>query len=102
MSDGNPQSLFLLCMNICNDFEINQMQRVAFLIIANAWFKLYIEQKPQECSSLTNDKISKYNQLHMFLTGPGGSGKTYVIGGLTKLIVSYTVIVSITSNILLL
>ena len=65
------------------------MQRVAFLIIANAWLKLYIEQKSQECSSLTNDKMSKYNQLHMFLTGPGGTGKTYVIGGLTKLMVSY-------------
>ena len=25
----------------------------------------------------------------MFLTGPGGTGKTYVIGGLTKLMVSY-------------
>ena len=78
------------------------MQWVAFLIIANAWLKLYIEQKSQECSSLTNDKMSKYNQLHMFLTGPGGTGKIYVIGGLIKLMVSYTVTVGNASDTLLL
>ena len=87
--DGNPQSPFVLCMYICNDFRLNQMQRVAFLIIANAWLKLYIEQKSQECSLLSNDNRSKYNQLRMFITGPGGTGKTHVIGGLTKLMVSY-------------
>ena len=65
------------------------MQRVAFLIIANAWLKLYIEQKSRECSSLHNDTMTNYDQLRMFLTGPGGTGKTYVIGGLTKLMVSY-------------
>ena len=62
---------------------------MAFLIIANAWLKLYIEQKSQECSSLSNDNRSKYNQLCMSLTGPGGTRKTYVIGGLTKLMISY-------------
>ena len=65
------------------------MQPVNFLIIANAWLKLYIEQKSQDCSLLSNDMMSNYNQLHMFLTGPGGTGKTYVIGGSTKLMVTY-------------
>ena len=55
--DSNPQSPFLLCMNLYNDFRLNQMQQVAFLILANAWLKLYIEQKSQECSSLSNDKM---------------------------------------------
>ena len=41
VADQYSQSPFTLCMNICNEFNFNNMQRTAFLIAANSWLMLH-------------------------------------------------------------
>ena len=77
------QSSFTICMNICNDFKFNDMQWVAFLVAANSWLTLHAYH--DLCSNTlphSNNDMKEPEPLCMFLTGPGGTGKTYVIGEL--------------------
>ena len=84
------QSSFTICMNICNDFKFNDMQQAAFLVAANSWLTLHAyHDLCNNTSPPSNNDMKKPEPLHMFLTGPGGTGKTQVIGRLNQLLISY-------------
>jgi len=59
---------------------------VSFLIVSNAWLKLHEWLK----INLSENKVSEEpQQLHIFLIGPGGTGKSYVIGAVSNLMGAY-------------
>ena len=78
ITEINPEQL---CTQICQKFQLNKNQKISFLIASNAWLKLHEWQR----RNLSENKVSdKPQQLRMFLTGPGGTGKTHVIGAVSN------------------
>ena len=74
------QSPFTICMNICNDFKFNDMQWAAFLIATNSWMTLHsYHDLHNNTLSHSNNDMKEPEPLCMFLTGPGGTGKTCVM-----------------------
>ncbi|PBL03892.1 hypothetical protein ARMGADRAFT_882887, partial [Armillaria gallica] len=57
-------------------FKLNTKQEIAFMIMAKtfALHKTYV--------NVDMDTLQEPFSLHMFLTGPGGTGKTHVIKAL--------------------
>ena len=60
--------------NVANKYHLNEMQRIAYNIMNNAFFDLLALR-----NSSNNNSVSLTSPLRMFLTGPGGTGKTHIV-----------------------
>ncbi len=69
---------------IVSIFGLNTKQCYAFIIAAKC-FKEFLKRKLADNSSVANQN----HALHMFMTGPGGTGKTHVVKALKELMNSY-------------
>ena len=63
---------------IDNDYQLNKKQWVTFHIIAHKFIREYIFKVD-----------TKSKSLHMFMTGPGGTGKMYVLKAVQKVMEHY-------------
>jgi len=70
-------------------FQLYKKQNISFLIASKSWLKLHEWQKRH----LSENKISEEpQQLHMFLTGPGATGKTHVVGAVSNVMGIYNIV----------
>ena len=75
-----------LCNQICKLFNLNVKHKISFIIASNAWLKLHDWQIQK---SYSNNISEKPPQLQMLLTGPSGTGKTHVVGAVSKVMSAY-------------
>jgi hypothetical protein len=73
-----------LLPQICVKFKLNDRQHIAFIIAANSWLTLHAYHQTADPSHLEIPP-----QLRMFLTGPGGTGKTHVVGAVHPVMTAY-------------
>ena len=69
---------------IIKETNLNRKQALEFCIIAGTFIK-YVEKN---CNNSIRTPAFK-NYLRMLMTGPGGTGKTYVIGAVKKVLKHY-------------
>ncbi|KAG8902607.1 hypothetical protein FRC00_013768 [Tulasnella sp. 408] len=74
-----------LMNHVASQHQLNEMQSVAFKIAGHRFLEVVGNLR----SSIKLDKISKSDPLRMFMTGPGGTGKTHVVKALQALMQIY-------------
>ena len=75
----NSKSRHDLLMEVVSDhFQLNEKQRIAYLILSKNML--------QRCKITQDARV----EMRMFLTGPGGTGKTHAILALQSLLAAYS------------
>lgn len=72
-----------LLRKICESQDLNVKQSMAFYIIAHAFFRYVDDLKMFDVHAVTENSSHK-NYLHLLMTGPGGTGKSYVVKAVEK------------------
>src|SRR3977135_4473670 len=89
--DHMSLSMHDTCISVSRKFTMNSMQHIAFLICCKAWFDVHLchLQHQKGINDMSDGDIVHPAQLRMFLTGPGGTGKTHVINAVSEVLAVY-------------
>jgi chromosomal replication initiation ATPase DnaA len=79
-----PQSFDVRVAQVAKEFQLNVKQQYAFIIVAKRFGEILQENVAKHPSTIRHN-----GPLRMFMTGPGGTGKTHVVKALKKLMKSY-------------
>lgn len=76
-----------LMNRVVEKFGLNEMQSMAFRIVSRRFFVMHAGNTSNQIEG--DPSATGLNSLRMFLTGPGGTGKTHIVKALADVMASY-------------